>query len=313
MALIMNFSQKFEPAGNRVIHGAGQEFSPSSKAMNFNDYWSSVSSKPLLFMTYAELKPFSIKWFNNLKSQLDCFRNLIPQIGLSFNDECRKRTGDTSYEKEVASGLFDEQIDFFLKGVKGFKTPFFVRLGYEFNGSQWNDYSPKHFISAWQRVVSKSRSSGVDNIAWVWCMAPSGDSDYNSYYPGDDFVDWWGINIFSSSDIKKSVSNQFLRDAEKHHRPVMIGEASPVYSGTKKGSGAWVKWFKPFFQWIHDNPVIKAFCYVNVDWTRHKQFDPWLDCLLSNNESIIKSYSGELSKSLYVHNMPIKKFLSITE
>lgn len=301
----MNFKQKFEPKEDRIIHGAGQLFPD-----DFRDYWQAVGeNKPLLYMTYTGLRGVEEGWFSSIKKEIEEFPNVLFQIGLSMTKE--KEGSPFHYEGEVAAGKYDENINKFCRGVKELNLPVFVRLGYEFNGLYWNGYLPKTYIEAWRHIAGIIRKNGVDNLAMVWCYSPDGEENYLDYYPGDDDVDWWGIDVFSAKQLKYKVTDKFMQDAAKHRKPVMIGESSARYVGTLAGQKSWDRWFKPFFTWIEQNPVIKAFCYINWNWAKHKQWEKWGDCRISQNEIVRRNYIEEMKKPKYVHNLPISEFLKL--
>ena len=150
--------------------------------------------------------------------------NIIPQIAISMNPT----SGDTRqhYEDKVAEGEFDQKIDLFCDLIKTLDKPCFVRLGYEFNGTTWTGYIPIFYKRAWKRFVEKSKQKKVKNVAWVWHYAPEGANNYMDYYPGDNYVDWWGISLFKIQDIGNKYTKKFLQDAKKHKKPVMIAESS---------------------------------------------------------------------------------------
>lgn len=301
---MMDFNQKFEPKGNKVIHGAGQQF-----PKDFRDYWNAVGEyKPLLYMTYIEIKWPDENWFKIIKKEIKEFPNVMLQIGLSMTNEVEEGP-QSHYEHDVATGKYDSKIDDFCKGIKGLGIPTFVRLGYEFNGLSWNGYLPKTYIKAWKHFVDRIRKNNINNIAIVWCYCPEGEKNYQDYYPGDNYVDWWAIDIFSSDYFKDPFTEKFMQDAEKHKKPVMIGESSARYVGTLDGQKSWDNWFKPYFEWIENHPIVKAFCYINWNWSKHKHWKNWGDCRISRNEIVKKKYLEEISKPKYIHNQPVAKFL----
>ena len=238
----MDFKQRFEPKGNKVIHGAGQQ-SPE----DYRNYWKTVGKyKPLLYMTYVQIKWPDEKWFRIIRNEIKEFPNVLFQIGLSMSDTPSGEP-EKHYEHEVAEGKYDDKIDNFCKGIKSLKVPVFVRPAYEFNGLSWYGYKPKTFIKAWKHLIDKAREHKVNNVAWIWHYAPEGVKNYMDYYPGDDYVDWWGISLFKVEDIKDPYTKKFLQDAKKHKKPVIIAESSARGVGVLKGEESWNKWFKPYY------------------------------------------------------------------
>lgn len=301
----MDFNQKFEPKGDRIIHGAGQEF-PG----DFRDYWKTVENcKPLLYMTYMGMNLSIDDWFSKVKNEIKEFPNVLLQIGLSMTIEIQ--SPQTHYEHDVAEGKYDEAIDNFCKGIQELEIPVFVRLGFEFNGLSWNGYLPKTYVKAWRHVVDRIRKDNVNNIAMVWCYSPDGEKNYMDYYPGDDYVDWWAIDIFSPEHLRDEFTEKFMQDALKHKKPVMIGESTARRIGTLKGQESWDKWFKPLFRWIEQHPIVKAFCYINWNWAKHEHWKDWGDCRISQNEIVKRNYLEEMKKSKYIHNLSTNEFLKL--
>jgi hypothetical protein len=81
----------------------------------------------------------------------------------------------------------------------------------------------------------------------------------------------------------------------------MIGESTPMGVGVNDGQQSWDKWFAPYFQLIRDNPGIKAFCYINWDWSKYPQWNDWGDARLQQNPEIADLYKKEMSIPLYRH------------
>ncbi len=61
-------------------------------------------------------------------------------------------------------------------------------------------------ISRW-RMLYKIIKKTAPNVAMVWCPFATPQSTIEKYYPGDDYVDWVGVNIYSvvhqDGDISK--------------------------------------------------------------------------------------------------------------
>ena len=301
----MDFKQKFEPRGNRIIHGAGQ--SPEQ----FEKYWKSVENyKPLMYMVYNKIDDIKEKFPRKINAMLNISKNLIPQIGLNLVSRTKGQQC-----MEVAKGDHNEEILFLIKSLKELKTPVFLRIGYEFN--EQDKYEPKEFILAWKHIVDLFRNNNVTNVAFVWnaCTAFNRDiKEIMEFYPGDRYVDWFGNNLFGIrhfKDNKDKVTEDFIKEAIKHKKPVMIGESTAARTGVESGEKSWKEWFEPFFKWVKEHEVVKAFCYINWDWAIDWKQPEWGNCRIEENEEVSKRYIKELKKSKYIHNLPMNKFLKI--
>lgn len=295
----MDYKQKFEPKGNKVIHGAGQSIEM------FREYWQAVEEyKPLIYMTYIKIQSTD-KWIDKIQREVKEFPNLILQIGLNFLVEGKDGT------KEISEGKYDKELDKIFKVIKEFGNPVFIRLGYEFDKA--GKYNSKTFIRAWQYVVNKYREEKINNIANVWCACPyNGTVSVEPYYPGDDYVDWFGIDVFAARHFANNANKQtedFVKLAKQHKKPVMIGESSPARTGVDKGQESWDEWFESYFEWIEDHPNIKAFCYINWDWGKDWKQPEWLNGRIHENEVIKKNFVKALKNPRFIHNQDINKLL----
>jgi hypothetical protein len=302
----LDSGRKLEPSGNVVLHGAGQ--SPEA----FRSYYAAVGgNKPLLYMSYVSFQDDLPAYFATLRDELRSYTSssLIPQIGLYMNGGGLDEHPVPPYDEAVAAGLYDTQIAELCAGLKSLACPVFLRIGFEFNGP-WNGYRPESFKRAWIRIVEALRREGLDEVATVWCYCPlpsrreqpwGVDRDYEAFYPGDDVVDWWSIDLFEVADFYIDNTRWFMEDATQRQFPVMIGEATPRKVGVNEGETAWQKWFRPFFDFIYSQPTVKAFCYINWNWTQYPQFHDWGDARIEANETVLRYYQAELANEWYRH------------
>jgi len=290
----MDFKQKFEPKGKRVIHGAGQ--SPEQ----FRKYWGAVGkNKPAVYMTYIRVNEIKNKFSININEMLKFSKGLIPQIGLNL-----KVKNEGSKCLEVSKGEYDNELRVLCKILKKLKNPVFLRIGYEFNNPTHN-YNPKEFILAWKHIVKLFRKNKVDNVAFVWCCCSAFNRNIDeimSYYPGNDL---FGVQHFK--DNKNKVTEDFCREAEKHRKPLMICESSAAKVGVLEGEKSWNGWFKPYFTWIKCHEVVKAFCYINRNWGIDWKQPEWGNCRIEENEIVKKNYARELNNPIYLHYESIKE------
>lgn len=286
----MNFKQKFEPEDGKILHGAGQ--SPEQ----FRKYWNAVENyKPIIYMIYNRINDIREKFPRKLKELCSIDKNLCLQLGLNLKPKEEKEKC-----KEIAQGKYDEEINFLLKTLKNFKNPVFLRIGYEFNNPTHN-YSPKEFISAWKYIVDLFRKNNVENVAFVWDACTAFDKDIKEimeFYPGDDYVDWFGNNLFGVQHFKDNmdkVTEDFYKESENHKKPLMIAESSAIKSGTLNGEKSWREWFVPYFNWIKSHPNTKAFCYINWNWAVDWKQPEWGNCRIEENEFVRNEYIKEMS------------------
>ncbi|HLP15338.1 MAG TPA: T9SS type A sorting domain-containing protein, partial [Bacteroidota bacterium] len=256
-------------------------------------------TKPLVYMTYIGVKEATSDWADALKTEM--MKNpgyfQIAQIGLSMTYD---GTASSHYEQDVAAGLYDKQISAFIDGLQALAMPAYVRIGYEFNGVAWNGYAPATYKQAFIRITNMMRARGVE-AATVWNFAMDGVMNFQDYYPGDAYVDWWAFNVFAANHLTDPNVYRFLDSARAHGRPVLIGETTPRSVGVLDGQQSWNKWFVPFFALIHSRPEIKEFSYINWDWSQYAQWSTWGDARLEKNSVVRANFAGEMDSTQYLH------------
>lgn len=300
---------KFEPPDGKVLHGAGQ--SPDA----FDEYYELLKdTPPAIYMIYAGLRPprDHAAWHEpqtpgeeqrakvishipgKLAHYVEKYPDLIPQIGMDF----------VGFDDAVAAGRCDDQIRAGARYVKTLRVPVFIRPGFEFN-ARGRGYGPEHYPDAFRSIVDIYREEGTDNVAFVWCYLPArGRRDgpsFMDYYPGDDYVDWWSTDLFAVGSFWRESNLAFLEEARKHGKPVMIAESTPQFVGVTDGHRDWTTWFETYFRFIELHPNIKAFCYINWDWSKYKQWNDWGEARLSQNEAVLRSYRREMKSERYLH------------
>ncbi len=254
----------------------------------------------------------------NARSSILAYPNSSLSIGLSMT-EGESTANGTNYWcqgclAQVGQGQWDNHIKRLASFCKRYSDrAIYLRIAYEFDGN-WNvGYENRtNYINAFRRVVDVMRAEGVTNVAYVWqsSTSPVDDvldiqfgegnfGDIESWYPGDNYVDWMGISWFLTADERTSVlpgipsqrekANEVVAFARNKNKPVYIAESTPqgydlvnlsdcnisnVWDGTaaqgclnKSASGLWNEWFAPFFEYIYDNSdVIRQVHYINANW-----------------------------------------------
>jgi hypothetical protein len=302
----VEFGARLEPH-NRIILGAGQD------ADGFDSYRRLFDDQhqPLLFMTYVGLcKPVAAitAWGTQVQYELARLApyRMVPQVGLNLTGGKDDGSGE---DAAIAAGRYDMQIAAFADAVSSLKRPVFLRIGYEFEGS-WNNYHPSSFVQAWHRITKGLRDRGVP-FATVWCAAGASagwlpPEQLMKFYPGDDWVDWWGVDIFSEDEFTRPQLKAFLDAARLHQKPVMIGESTPRYVGVLSGAQSWARWFEPLLRLLQQRPEIKAVCYINWEWKEWSErlgypWQDWGDARIQRNEVVRDLWVKSLADPIYLH------------
>ncbi len=301
----VEFGARLEP-GNTIIHGAGQD------PKGFDEYRANFDAahQPLIFMTYIGLvHPVKAMedWGNDVRAQLNAMapHRMIPQIGLNLTGG---NDNGSNLDAQVAEGKFDAQLAAFADAIKSFERPVFIRIGYEFEGS-WNNYQPATFPAAWIHITKFLRTHDLP-FATVWCVAGASSGwpamdHLMKFYPGDEWVDWWGVDLFSEDEFAKPQLATFLDASRAHKKPVMIGEMTPRYVGIDAAK-AWERWYAPMLELLRTRPEIKATAYINWEWKEWSDrlgfsWKDWGDARLNSNPRVRDAWVHALQDPVFLH------------
>jgi hypothetical protein len=76
---------------------------------------------------------------------------------------------------------------------------------------------------------------------------------------------------------------------------VLIGEATPRYTGVGAGAKSWDRWFSDFFDLVARRPGIKAVSYIDWTWANHRQWSDWGDARLEKDPVVADQYRARVS------------------
>jgi len=300
------FGAKLEPV-NTVLHGAGQDL---DSFMRYAEVFPR-DQQPAVYMTYIGVAGDAarvMEWGERLQRECEAIgkHGLSLQIGLNMTGGNDQGIG---MEDVVARGEKDDNLALVCDSLERIALPAYVRIGYEFEGN-WNGYQPQSYREAFVHVTKMMRQRQL-NVATVWCSAGASAGalslgDLMPYYPGDEWVDWWGIDTFDAAEMTSRATRHFCEAAGEHGKPVMIGEATPRGIGVLGGRASWEAWFAPFFALIRQQPEIKLFSYINWDWAHWSdvlgfEWHDWEDCRIEQNAVVEGNYLAEMGSDLYEH------------
>ena len=161
---------------------------------------------------------------------------------------------------DVIEGRYDDFIREFATEAREWGHPFFLRFNWEMNGDwfPWaegvNGNSSGQYVAAWRHVHDLFNAAGATNASWVWCpfVDPAGSmTDLASLYPGDEYVDWtgldgynWGTNPaaphgWRSFDDLFAKTYAEIAEGIAPGKPLMIGETGSSEQGGDKA--AWIR------------------------------------------------------------------------
>lgn len=186
---------------------------------------------------------------------------LEPNIGLEY-------VKDNAYLNKLAEEL----------GRTG--TPIFLRFASEMNGDwlAWHG-DPKLYIEKFRLVAQKMKEK-APNVAMVWCPYATPLGPVQSYYPGDDVVDWVGVNIYNvtyfNQNSKTPAANvgptELLDPIYKWYsakKPIIIGEYGATHYSALEGLSQpdfAIGCIRALYGALPRRyPRVKAVCYFNTN------------------------------------------------
>jgi hypothetical protein len=302
--------QKMEPPDGRIIHGLGQYegfyYNDNSIWQDNKDYETAAGQIPLIYSAYSFIDPLIAELdptdFEDIVSNHDYPYLLL--IGVILVDSQFATSGTFNLHVEsIINGSLDPQIITLANRIKNIDAPVFIRPGFEFgvNNSGFHndpDLGADDFKKIWIHIYNIFDEQNVSNIAWVWNTVNPSSFNYMDWYPGDQYVDWWGVNFFTAGQIGSS--DGFIANAEMHNKPVMICESSPITSNGTLNTNNWNNWFLPYFNKIKSQRQIKAFVYINSPWSEGP-FSGWPESRITENETISSNYKQQLQDSVFIH------------
>lgn len=113
----------------------------------------------------------------------------------------------------ITEGWYDHFLEEWGRTISRVNGTVLVRILHEFNGDWYpwsianNDHDPELYIKAYRRIVNKFRSGGNGNMRFVWCpnSVSTPQEPWNYFmkaYPGDEYVDFIGLDIFNGAGQK---------------------------------------------------------------------------------------------------------------
>jgi mannan endo-1,4-beta-mannosidase len=106
----------------------------------------------------------------------------------------------------IVRGDFDDYVDSWAEGLATYGKPVFLSFAHEMNGDwlPWgvgvNGNAPGDYVAAWRHVHDRFTAAGASNVRWLWTpneLYEGIPATVAEVYPGDEYVDWFGVNGFN--------------------------------------------------------------------------------------------------------------------
>ena len=202
----------------------------------------------------------------------------VPVVSLELS-RWHQPKGD--YLADLASGSYDERLARWAGAARDHGDRILLRFGFEMNGD-WFPWSgkPSAYRAAYRRARAVFDDAGASNVEWVWSpnVASFPDvpgNDMHLYYPGDDVVDWVGLDGYNFGDHPEDghrwqsfpeVFGPAVEDLAGRYpgKPIMIAE-----TGSAEGPpGAKASWIREAFDSARRLPAVRALIWLDLDKRR---------------------------------------------
>ncbi len=212
----------------------------------------------------------------------------ITELTMQTSTVMNEELGGYNPFYDVLDGVCDEQLHKFAKDAAKFGKPFIFRLNNEMN-SDWTSYGgntilcdPDLYVEVWKRIYRIFQEEGVNNAIWVFnpnnvSFPPCGWNSALAYYPGNEYVQMFGITGYNTGDYYselygekwrefKDIYDEIYKTYKKDFSefPWIITEFASASKGGDK-----VKWINDMFKVLPDYPEIKI-----AVWFNSCDFDP---------------------------------------
>lgn len=170
----------------------------------------------------------------------------------------------------IARGDYDTYLDQWIKQVKRFGAPLFIRFAHEMNDPYRYPWGPQNnksqeFLDAWKYVVDKCRAGGATNIIWVWSPHPA-YGNFEFYYPGAEYVDWIGVPALNYGTVAnwskwwsfEQIFGNYYSSLSTFGKPMMITEFASLKVGGNR-----IQWYKDALLSFHQYPLLKSVVFFH--------------------------------------------------
>jgi len=224
------------------------------------EYVSTIGTSPKVLMWYRNWKNGPNPDFT--PSDLDVAYNngAMPMISWQPLDGEASDNQPAYSCANIVAGQYDGFIATWARAAAAYQKPFYLRLSHEMNGNWYpwgtapgnpNNNRPAQYVAMWQHVVTIFRQQGATNVRWVW--SPNAISEFSTFspfdqnYPGDEYVDWVGIDGYNFGTaygsgwrtITEIFGTSYDALTAMTTKPIMIAEVGASEQGGNKA--AWIQ------------------------------------------------------------------------
>lgn len=292
-----------------------EEWTGLEPAMATFDYIH-LQSSPANWIDYGDITPAKT-WFDKGGIVSACWHWNVPNVEGGTEYTCTPGDGNKSNDSWTTafkpSNIFVEgtwenrtaeadleKIAGYLKLLQDQNIPVIWRPLHEAAGNTytqwksgawfwWGRDGGETYVRLWRYMFDYFKEAGIRNLIWVWTAQATSDSDSDiDFYPGDEYVDIVGKDIYNNksvTDIKSQFDYVSSMVSDKMTTLSEFGNLPPV--GDQWDAGAYWLYFMPWYDYGNDGTENYAHSHADIEW--------WIKAWLS--DSVIDL--SELPSDLY--------------
>ena len=186
---------------------------------------------------------------------------------------------------DIAAGEHDDRISLWARAAAKWGDPVLIRFAHEMNGD-WYPWTQakdvrqraEDYVRAWRHIHRSFARLGATNVRWVWCPNFEPPEGLERLYPGNDYVDWIGIDVYNRPPWPRSPRDALAlvyHFAKKHGKPIILAEVgcAETFAQARAGHSAWkdkASWITALFVQIEQWPEIRGVIWFDLnkeeDW-----------------------------------------------
>ncbi|MEY9894448.1 hypothetical protein ABIA31_008134 [Catenulispora sp. MAP5-51] len=236
-----------------------------------------IGRKPAVHLTYYN---WNDDWINSPATASDFADGRIPLVNWE--------PFDVNFDDIVSGGL-DAAIQARAAAAAQAGKKFFLDFAAEMNEEEgWGGHDPAKYIAAWRHIHDIFTAAGATNVVWAWCPNVTDSADAPpamDYYPGDDYVDWTGVDGYNWGTSDPSFTWQSFHDVFADIYPRLAAKGKPIIIGemaSDEAGGSKAQWIDGVIPTLKaDFPLIKAVVWFDIDKERHWQINSSPESLAS--------------------------------
>ena len=224
-------------------------------SLALDQFTSMVGVAPSVVMWYQDWahSSFDVTRMNTVAS-----RGLMPMVTWEPWDYTLGTNQPAYTLSAIISGTYDGYIQQWAQAAKDWGKPFYLRCAQEMNGNWYpwgngvNGNTASQYLAAWQHVWKIFAAAGATNVRWVWCPNVAGrgkggsaSNAFASFYPGDSYVNWLGLDGYNWGttqswstwqDLASVFGASYGAITKITTKPLMIAETASGEAGGSKAT-----------------------------------------------------------------------------